>query len=75
MTEKTEKAERGGPKGPRKGKLFIVSMGDETHVVKAKSATAAMKFAIAETVKVRAARASDMDFLLAYQKDNEIHEA
>lgn len=67
---------RGGVRGPRKAKLYIVQMGDEKHVVKALTSAHALKFAVQESVKVRPCTNHDIRFLLQYQEDGgEIHDA
>lgn len=61
---------------PRAKKMFIVSMNGETHYVNAISKTAALNYAVSETVSVRAAGLSDMaDITNAVAKGSEIHEA
>ena len=61
---------------PRAKKLYIVLMTGETHYVNAISKTAAMNFAVSETVSVRAAGLSDMaEVAAAAGKGAEIHEA
>lgn len=60
----------------RAKKLFIVSMNGETHYVNAVSKTAAMNYAVSETVSVRPAALSDMAQVAAdVGKGAEIHEA
>jgi hypothetical protein len=69
MTETTERK-------PRAKKLYIVSMNGETHYVNAISKTAALNYAVSETVSVRAASLSDMAAVAAdAAKGAQIHEA
>lgn len=61
---------------PRGKKLFIVTMNGETHYINATSKTAALNFAVSETVSVRAAGLSDMaEIAVATAKGSEIHQA
>ena len=66
---------RGGPKGPRARKLYIVELGGEQHIVRAQSVVEALKYAAAEIMTVRLVTPKDMQFVLDYQTDHEIHEA
>lgn len=60
----------------RAKKLFIVTMNGETHYVNAISKTAALNYAVSETVVVRAAALFDMAQVAAdVGKGAEIHEA
>lgn len=61
---------------PRAKKMYIVAMNGETHYVNAISKTAAMNYAVNETVSVRAAGLSDMaEVAAAVGRGAEIHEA
>jgi len=61
---------------PRNPKVFIVDMNGETHYVRAISKTAALNYAVQETVQVRAAKLSDMaEIATAVGKGAEIHNA
>ena len=61
---------------PRTAKVFIVTMNGETHYVRAISKTAALQYAIQETVAVVAAKLSDMAAIAtAIGKGAEIHNA
>jgi hypothetical protein len=61
---------------PRNPKVFIVDMNGETHYVRAVSKTAALNYAVQETVQVRAAKLSDMaEIATAVGKGAEIHNA
>jgi hypothetical protein len=61
---------------PRAKKLYIVSMNGETHYVNAISKTAALNFAVSETVTVRAASLSDMaEVAAAAGRGAQIHDA
>jgi hypothetical protein len=60
----------------RAKKLFIISMNGETHYVNAISKTAALKFAVSETVSLRLAGMPDLAQIAAdTAKGAEIHEA
>lgn len=60
----------------RAKKLYIVTMNGETHYVNAISKTAALNFAVSETVAVRAANLSDMATVAAAAATGaQIHEA
>jgi hypothetical protein len=61
---------------PRSPKVFIVVMNGETHYVRAISKTAALNYAVSETVSVVAAKLSDMaEIATAVGKGAEIHNA
>jgi hypothetical protein len=61
---------------PRNPKVFIVVMNGETHYVRAISKTAALNYAVSETVSVVAAKLSDMaEIATAVGKGAEIHNA
>jgi hypothetical protein len=61
---------------PRAKKMFIVTMNGEVHFINAISKTAALNYAVSETVSVRPASLSDMaDITNAVAKGAEIHEA
>lgn len=76
MTEEV-KNKGGAPKGPRRGKLYIVTMdgSEEQHVIMAKTRWDAMRYAINGMMHVRPVRERDVPFVLEYQKENEIHDA
>lgn len=67
---------RGGVRGPRKAKLFIVQVGEEKHVVKALTSAHALKYAVQESVRIRPCTNHDLKWLMQYQEEGgEIYDA
>lgn len=60
----------------RDAAVYIVTMNGEEHYISAKSQSAALKFAVNETVSVRKAALKDLSRIAeATAKGNEIHHA
>lgn len=55
----------------REPKIYVVSMNGETHYVKALSKGAALNYAVAGSVTVRAATLKDLDGMAAAVADGE----